>query len=179
MKKILLAATILAIATGCANHPAGHQQHTSHEKRQAVAKLMTNTKGLTGRVEFTEENGQMTVTTYVDGLSKGAHGFHIHEIGDCSKADFTSAGGHFNPDKVDHGSLHSDKSHAGDLGNLVAGDDLKAYSSITAHGITLGQGATNIVGRAVIIHEKADDFVTQPTGNAGGRLACGIIELQK
>lgn len=180
MKAILLGASIVALAAGCSHKPRhDHSTHVAHEKRTAVAKLFTNVKGLEGRIEFVEENGQVSVMTFVNGLSQGAHGFHIHEIGDCSKADFTSSGGHFNPEKVAHGSLHADVNHAGDLGNLVAGSDLRAYSTIQTHGVTLGEGKNSIIGKAVIIHKDADDYVTQPTGNAGGRVACGVIELTK
>lgn len=180
MKKILLATSLLAFAVGCS-----HNEHANHStapavKRNAVATLMVNTeKNLKGTIEFTEENGEVTVVTKVDGLTTGAHGFHIHEIGDCSKADFTSAGGHFNPEKTNHGSLHADMSHAGDLGNLVADKKMKAYTTIKTHGVTLGEGKNSIIGKAVIIHKDADDYTTQPTGNAGGRLACAVIELVK
>ena len=178
MKGLVLGAALLALAAGC-SHNSHHGSHPAHETRTGVAHLFTNVKGLEGRIDFIEEDGHMTVMTFVDGLSKGPHGFHIHEIGDCSKGDFTSAGGHFNPAKVSHGSLHAAENHAGDLGNLVAGMDEKAYSTIITHGITLGEGKNSIVGKAIIIHKDADDYVTQPTGNSGGRIACGIIELNK
>lgn len=183
MKKILITTSLLAMAVGCS-----HNKHTETSAtpssastvvaRSAVANLVVNTeKNLKGVIEFTETNAGVTVVTKIDGLTPGPHGFHIHETGDCSKADFTSAGGHFNPAKKAHGSHQSDPSHAGDLGNLVADKDMKAYTTIQTQGVTLGEGENSIIGKAVIIHKDADDYKTQPTGNAGGRVACGVIKL--
>lgn len=179
MKKVLLATSLLALVASCS-----HNEHADHSAptamRSAVANLVVSSeKNLKGVIEFTESNGEVSVVTKVDGLTTGAHGFHIHETGDCSKADFTSAGGHFNPGKMNHGALHADPSHAGDLGNLVADKSMKAYTTIKLNGVTLGEGPNSIIGKAVIIHKDTDDYKTQPTGNAGGRIACGVIELVK
>ena len=180
MKKVLLATSVLALAVSCSHNQHHDQAMAPAATRNAVAqlKVVSSDKKLKGVVEFTESNGEVLVETKIDGLATGAHGFHIHEFGDCSKADFTSAGGHFNPGKTNHGALHAETSHAGDLGNLVADKDMKAYTTIKTQGVTLGEGANSIVGKAVIIHKDADDYTTQPTGNAGGRLACGVIELK-
>jgi len=118
------------------------------------------------------------VTAHVAGLTPGAHGFHIHEKGDCSAPDGTSAGGHFNPGAQAHGRSGHGAHHAGDTDNIVA--DAKGVARIDAHvsGVTLGGGAANdIAGRAVIVHAAADDYTTQPTGNAGARVACGVIKV--
>lgn len=178
MKKILITTSLLILSVGCAHNKQTEATTTSAAvTRSAVANLIVNTeKNLKGVVEFTEVNGTVTVVTKVDGLTSGPHGFHIHETGDCSKADFTSAGGHFNPSKNPHGAHMADPRHAGDLGNLVADKEMKAYTTIQTQGVTLGEGANSIIGKAVIIHKDADDFKTQPTGNAGGRLACGVIK---
>ena len=183
MKKSLFITSLLVLSASC-SHNAHHVQKSSSTiqagTRNAIAQLkVSSEKNLKGVVEFTEENGKVTVITKVDGLTTGTHGFHIHEIGDCSKADFTSAGGHFNPSKAEHGALNAEKNHAGDLGNLIADRSKKAYTTIQTHGVTLGEGENSIIGKAVIIHKDADDYKTQPTGNAGGRLACGVIELVK
>jgi len=179
MKKVLLATSLLALTVSCAQNEKSHHTEAPTVTRNAVANLVVSSeKKLKGVIEFTESNGEVLVVTKVDGLTTGAHGFHIHEIGDCSKADFTSAGGHFNPDKTNHGALHAEPSHAGDLGNLVADKNMKAYTTIKTHGVTLGEGNNSIIGKAVIIHKDADDYKTQPTGNAGGRIACGVIELK-
>ena len=132
-----------------------------------------------GKVKFTERDGMVTIEAEIDGLTPGDHGFHIHEFGDCSIADGSSAGGHFNPAAAAHGPF--DKSaphHAGDLGNLHADEKGRATLKGETSQFTLGEGAANILGRAVIIHEKADDLATQPSGNAGARLACGMVKLE-
>jgi Cu-Zn family superoxide dismutase len=134
-------------------------------------------KTVKGTVEFKQIDDGVEVTANIEGLKKGDHGFHIHEKGDCSAPDAASAGGHFNPSNHKHGGPESAEHHEGDLGNLTAGADGKATKTFTMKGITLDEGATSIVGKGFIIHEKADDLKTQPTGNAGGRVACGVITL--
>ncbi|MEG3049524.1 MAG: superoxide dismutase family protein [Thermomonas sp.] len=119
------------------------------------------------------------ITGEVGGLKPGdTRGFHIHEKGDCSAADASTAGGHFNPAAQAHGRSGHGAHHAGDTDNIVA--DAKGVARIDAHvtGVTLGGGAANdIAGRAVIVHAAADDYTTQPTGNAGARVACGVIKV--
>ena len=119
------------------------------------------------------------MTGEVGGLKPGdTRGFHIHEKGDCSAADASTAGGHFNPAAQAHGRSGQGAHHAGDTDNIVA--DAKGVARIDAHvtGVTLGGGAANdIAGRAVIVHASADDYTTQPTGNAGARVACGVIKV--
>jgi Cu-Zn family superoxide dismutase len=114
-------------------------------------------------------------TGTITGLTPGQHGFHIHEKGDCSAPDGTSAGGHFNPDQKPHGAPTAAEHHVGDLGNIEAAADGTAKISMHVNGITLGSEANSIKGKALIIHAGVDDFTTQPTGNAGGRVACGVI----
>jgi Cu-Zn family superoxide dismutase len=115
----------------------------------------------------------------VGGLMPGSrHGFHIHEKGDCSAADASSAGGHFNPTGQPHGRAGQGAHHAGDADNLVA--DAKCVARVDAHlgGLSLGNGAANdVAGRAVIVHAAADDYSSQPAGNAGARVACGVIQV--
>ena len=115
-------------------------------------------------------------TGTVTGLTPGKHGFHIHEIGDCSAPDATSAGGHFNPDKKAHGDPKAPEHHAGDLGNIEADSSGIAKVSIHGAGLTLAAGANSVMGKAIIVHAAEDDLKTQPTGNAGARLACGVIK---
>ena len=130
-----------------------------------------------GTVEFKQTDDGVEVTANLEGLTKGDHGFHIHEKGDCSAPDATSAGGHFNPSNHKHGAPDAAEHHEGDMGNITAGKDGKATKTFTMKGITLKDGDTSIVGKGFIVHEKADDMKTQPTGNAGGRVACGVITL--
>ncbi len=117
----------------------------------------------------------MVVVAKVTGLTPGAHGFHVHEKGNCTAADGSSAGGHFNPAGAPHGGPGHSPRHAGDLGNLEADANGVANYKAEVTGISLGTGDDSIIGRAVIVHEKADDLTTQPTGGSGARLACGLI----
>ena len=116
-------------------------------------------------------------TGKITGLPPGPHGFHIHENGDCSAPDASSAGGHFNPAGVNHGRPDAEPHHAGDLGNIEADASGNAEVNIHVNGVTLAEGANSIKGKAVIVHAAADDYATQPTGNAGARLACGVITV--
>ncbi len=147
----------------------------------AVAKL-AGTKGhegVTGTILFDEVTGGVKVTAHVEGLTPGDHGFHIHEKGDCSAPDATSAGGHFNPGGHKHGAPDAGEHHEGDLGNLTADASGKADKTLTLTDVTVGSGGGNdVVGKGFILHDKADDFTTQPTGNAGARVACGVITAQ-
>ncbi len=138
----------------------------------------TKTKSkVTGTVSFKEVEGGVEVTANLENLTPGDHAFHVHEKGDCSAPDAESAGGHFNPANHKHGAPEADERHAGDFGNLTAGKDGKATKTLTMKGITLGDDANSVVGKGFIVHDKKDDFKTQPTGNAGARVACGVIKL--
>lgn len=128
-----------------------------------------------GMVHFTQAGNNLKVHAMLEGLKPGPHGFHIHEKGDCSAPDFSSAGGHFNPTGKPHADHSATERHVGDMGNIVADAKGKASLNIELMGVSLG-GPNGVVGKAVIVHEKADDLKTQPTGNAGGRVACGVIE---
>lgn len=133
-----------------------------------------------GSLRFATVDGGIRITGEVTGLKPGgAHGFHVHETGDCSAPDGSSAGGHFNPGASDHGRVGQGAHHAGDSDNLVANDQGVAAVDSLLRGGTLGDGAaTDIIGRGVIVHADADDYVSQPTGNAGARLACGVIAAE-
>lgn len=140
------------------------------------------TKGnsASGMVKFTEVDGGVVIDASVTGLSPGKHGFHIHEQGDCSAPDATSAGGHFNPTGKPHGDPTKDDHHLGDMPMLVADANGNARFGTTLEGLTIsGKGKGNIVGRGVIVHAAPDDFTTQPTGNSGARVACGVIARLK
>lgn len=113
-----------------------------------------------------------------EGLTPGEHGFHIHDKGDCSAADASSAGGHFNPANTKHGGPQSEERHAGDLGNVTADQQGRAHYEWTSTMLNLG-GEHSIIGRSVILHADPDDFVSQPVGNSGARVACGVIEAVK
>jgi Cu-Zn family superoxide dismutase len=145
----------------------------------AQAKLEP-TKGNTvaGTVSFKEDGGRIQVLARLTGLAPGAHGFHVHEKGDCTAPDAMSAGGHFNPDNQAHGHPQKGPHHAGDMLMLVADTSGKADLLTELTGVPVS-GATGIVGKAVIVHAAPDDYTTQPTGNSGARVACGVITLSR
>lgn len=128
-----------------------------------------------GEVTFTPEAGKLRVVAKLSGLTPGEHGFHVHEAGDCSAPDATSAKGHFNPVGKGHGHHGGAERHAGDLPNLVADASGKAQYSVLVDGLTVGGGDSNIMGRGVIVHADPDDYKSQPAGNSGKRVACGIV----
>ena len=134
---------------------------------------------VSGTVTFAEKDGKVEVAVDLKGLKPGEHGFHIHEKGDCSSPDAKSAGDHFNPDKKEHGAPDAPAHHAGDFGNLTAGEDGTVKTSTTVDFITLGDQPNSAVGKAVIVHEKADDLKSDPSGNSGDRIAGGEIKRQQ
>lgn len=150
------------------------------EKQQvvrAIANLHSAPDGKAGgRVVFEQQQGGVRISGDVHGLTPGLHGFHIHENGVCSEPDFSSAGGHFSPGEHKHGAPDGKDRHVGDLGNLEADEEGNAQYSRVDSVLSL-DGSHSIIGRAVIVHEKADDLKSQPTGDAGGRVACGIIGI--
>ncbi len=131
-----------------------------------------------GTVTFIKVEAGVKVSLAIKGLTPGKHGFHVHEFGDCSAPDATSAGSHFNPGGDPHAGPQDVARHAGDMGNLEA--DASGAGKLEYVDTRMGfEGANSILGRGVIVHANADDLKTQPTGNAGGRLACGVIGAAK
>ena len=136
------------------------------------------TKGnqVSGRVTFTQQAQGVLVAVDVQGLTPNAeHGFHIHEKGDCSSGDGMSTGGHFNPDGKPHGAHAHAQHHVGDLPSLKADANGKVQLRFVSTSIAIQEGTANIVGRGLIVHRDPDDFKTQPTGNSGPRVSCGVI----
>lgn len=163
----------LALAASCLG--CSEDEPTASEATQASA-VVNPTEGnqAQGTVEFTQEAGGVRVIANLTGLTEGDHGFHIHEKGDCSAADGTSAGGHFNPEGKAHGAPDAAERHVGDLGNITAAASGQAtYNRLDTH-LDLN-GDNSIIGLAVIVHALPDDF-SQPTGAAGARVGCGVIE---
>jgi Cu-Zn family superoxide dismutase len=144
---------------------------------KAVAELESRSGStVTGKVTFTQHGGKVSMKVVVNGLTPGNHAIHLHDKGDCSAPDATSAGGHWNPSSEDHGKWAHAPFHHGDIGNLVADAKGKAELHMESDLWTLGDGKpSDVIGHAVIVHAKEDDFTTQPTGNAGGRVTCGVI----
>ena len=166
----LLASALFAsvVAAGCSSTPTGS---ASAEARMQP----TQGQSASGVVTFTQEGEQVKVVAKFSGLTPGGHGFLIHEKGDCSAPDATSAGGHFNPAGKQHGHPHHGDHHAGDLPMLQADASGNASLTTTLSGVSLREGSANIIGRGLIVHAAPDDFKTQPTGNSGARVACGVI----
>ncbi|MEX0746489.1 MAG: superoxide dismutase family protein [Rhodothermales bacterium] len=144
---------------------------------QAVAQVSpTEGNSARGTITFTSENGAVRVQGQLSGLRPGPHGIHVHENGDCSALDASSAGDHFNPTGQPHGSPQSAQRHVGDLGNVEAGADSTASISLSDGLITLS-GPNSVVGKAVVVHADPDDLTSQPSGNSGSRVACGVIQM--
>ena len=133
-----------------------------------------NGSGVSGMVRFTTQGDEVRVEADVYGLAPGLHGIHIHEFGDCSAPDGESAGAHFNPVNHPHGAA-GDATHPGDLGNVEADASGMARLSVDVSQITVDSDPLGIVGRSVVVHGMADDLATQPAGNSGARIACGVI----
>ena len=170
MKKLLLTATACLLVLGCAHMKMGPM----------AGATLQPTSGQTakGTVHF-QDVGDGTVEVQVDltGVPPGQHGFHIHEKGDCGN-NAMNAGAHFNPSGMVHGAPDAVSHHAGDFGNVTADANGEVHTRLTTHSIVLTQGASNNpAGRAVVLHEKADDLTSQPSGNAGARIACGVVEM--
>jgi Cu-Zn family superoxide dismutase len=167
MKRLILVSAVGALAV-CSTLPA---------YAQSAAARLEPTKGnaTAGTVTFTQKGDKVAIEAKVSGLTPGGHGFHIHEKGDCSSGDGMSAGGHFNPTGKPHGNPSAPDHHTGDISMLVADASGNASLSMELGTMTVGSGATDIVGKAVIVHKDPDDYTTQPTGNSGARVACGLI----
>ena len=165
---LVAAATVLALA-GCASY---------RTSGLAATATLTPTTGnnTAGSVRFVQDGGRVQVSGEIRGLRPGAeHGFHVHEKGDCSSGDGMSAGGHFNPDGAPHGRHGAGRHHVGDIPSLRANANGVAWFDFTSKTIGLGNGTHSVVGRGLIVHRDPDDYTTQPTGNAGPRLACAVI----
>ena len=167
--KVALVALAAALA-GCQSIPS--------DAPMATADLQpTRGSQVSGKATFQQAGNTVHVVAQVSGLTPGReHGFHIHEAGDCSSGDGMSAKGHFNPPGKPHGHPGSPERHAGDMPALKADPYGNAVLETDLDIVTVSPGPTSIVGRGLIVHADPDDYRTQPTGNAGARLACGVIQ---
>ena len=166
------------------DHAKEHGKEKANKKDKEIIMAATKavavlnpTQGNTaqGVVTFTQEEGGVHIVAKFTGVPKGEHGFHIHEFGDCSAPDGTSAGSHFNPSGVAHAGRDAEKRHMGDMGNVTADEQGNIALDYVDKHIKLA----TIIGHGMILHANPDDFTTQPTGNAGGRIACGVIGVGK
>ena len=170
MKTIIAATTVAVLLAAC--------QTTPQESPRATAQLQSTKGNKTfGEATFEQMGNKVRVVVFVQGLKPGQeHGLHIHEAGDCSSGDGMSAKGHFNPHGKPHGAHTSGERHAGDLPSLRANKQGRANIQIDLDMISVTPGPASIIGRGLIVHADPDDFKTQPTGNAGARIACGVIQ---
>lgn len=167
MKKLVLLAFSLALLAACA-----------HRQGPMAMAMMAPSAGSNARgmVHF-QDLGDGTIEVKVDltGVPAGTHGFHVHDKGDCGD-NGNAAGGHFNPTGAPHGAPDAASHHAGDFGNVTADANGEVHTTFTTHSITIKTGSTAVVGHAIILHANPDDLTSQPTGNAGARIACGVAE---
>ena len=173
MKKVILSITLLiAVIIGCKTSSSNGITN----KLNITFESKSNST-VSGTASFSEKNGTVTFIAKLAGLKPGIHAIHIHEKSDCSAADGSSAGGHWNPTFKKHGKLSQGESHNGDIGNFNA--DEKGNGTITLSTdewcIGCGDATKDILEKGLIVHQGADDYISQPTGNAGTRVACSAI----
>ncbi|TMH51244.1 MAG: superoxide dismutase family protein [Betaproteobacteria bacterium] len=173
MRFAIAAAAITGLLTGC-----GMMESMTGRAPTAKATLQPiKDSGVKGAATFTQKGDKVQLMADIGGLKPNQeHGFHIHEKGDCNSGDGMGAGGHFNPLGKPHAHPSMPERHAGDMFALKADDYGNATLSIELDVITVTEGPTGIIGRGLIVHAQADDYNTQPTGNAGARVACGVIQ---
>ena len=170
MRRASLILVALSLA-GCAGMGGGSEN-------AAVAELKNTSGQSVGTARFTQAGNVVRILLEASGLPPGPHGVHVHAVGKCDPPDFTSAGPHFNPTGKQHGALNPQGSHAGDLPNLTVAPDGNGRMETTTEQLSLGTGPTSVWdadGSALIVHATADDFKTDPTGNSGARIACGVL----
>lgn len=191
-KLVLIAIPLAVIACSKPNDSVNKAAERSSPATPAMsstpapAKAMTGAQAVLGATAGNKAAGTLSIAMESDGLRirgdlsgldhASEHGFHIHEVGDCSAPDASSAGGHFNPQAKPHGKPGTDQHHAGDMFNIIADAQGLAKVDSLVTGVVLGGGGDNdVLGKAIVLHKKADDYMTQPSGDSGDRIACGVI----
>jgi Cu-Zn family superoxide dismutase len=180
MKKLGMATLALLLPIVWFSAADAEQQDKMKEGVHKAVCVLHSTKGheAHGTIWFTQKGNEVEIHGEIMGLKPGMHAFHVHEFGDCSSPDAMSAGAHFNPEGAPHGGPHTAKRHVGDLGNIKADGTGKASVQIQDAAIKLS-GPHSILGRSLIVHADPDDFKSQPAGNAGARVGCGVIGVAK
>ena len=161
------------------NPPAALQKSSAQMAQSAHADIVNATGQKIGTATFAAASGGVRIDVDVTQLPPGTHGIHIHTVGKCEGPDFKTAGGHFNPAGKKHGKDNPEGPHNGDLLNLEVGADGHGTASLLDANATLGDGPTSVFqpgGTAIVIHAAADDYKTDPAGNSGARIACGVIQ---
>jgi superoxide dismutase, Cu-Zn family len=171
----------LAVATTPTPAPTAPASPTSGQRQSVIELAPASGSKVTGQITAVPMADGVHLTGTLRGFeAKSVHGFHVHEKGDCSSVDASSAGDHFNPSSAAHGKMGPGVHHAGDINNLVADDHGVAQVDVHLPGVSLGTGgATDIANRALVAHAVADDYTTQPAGNSGTRVACGVIPVPR
>jgi Cu-Zn family superoxide dismutase len=174
----LIAPLILSLTAVPARSQTPREKPTTPLKAIAVLHPTEGNK-VSGTVRFTEVADGVQVQAQITGLSPGKHGFHVHEFGDCSGADLAAAGAHFNPTNKPHAGPDTAERHVGDMGNVEADASGAAKLDYVDHDISLTNDQRSVIGRSVVVHAKADDLKSQPAGDSGARIACGVIGIAK
>lgn len=175
---VIMAISVLLVIAGCGK--SDKKMQVSGEQMKAIVAPLINTEGNTiGEVSLVQEPEGVTINIEAEELSPGAHGIHIHETGVCTPPDFTSTGAHFNPSGKEHGFDNPKGFHLGDLPNIEVDEQGKVSMKLTTAEVTMKPGMENSIvkegGVAIVIHEKADDYKTDPAGDSGDRVACAAI----
>jgi Cu-Zn family superoxide dismutase len=170
---LLLTILVCACATSSSNSPHATAPRASTAGGATATLEARSGSSVTGTARASAASGGVALHVEIQGATPGEHGVHIHEKGDCSDPKATSAGGHYNPaGAAHHGGLNTAVRHGGDLGNLQVDPSGKGSVDVTVPGLTLDE----VVGKAVVVHEKVDDLQSDPAGNSGGRIACGVLQ---
>ncbi len=175
----LLVAVLMASCNMKSNSEKEHKDVKDVKEAKSAIALLSSASGssVNGEAKFTKVENGVKMQVSVEEISPGPHAIHLHEKGDCSAPDATSAGGHWNPTSEMHGKPGEGEHHAGDIDNIIAKKDSTAQFEIVMKNWTIGDGSkSDILGKSVIIHAGPDDFESQPSGAAGARIACGVIE---
>lgn len=178
-RTLLALAPLALLAAACSGSKSPSTAAAPPAGPTAVAAIEARSGStLTGVAKFVQNGDAVHVTIDVSNATPGTHAVHLHEKGDCSAPDAASAGGHFNPAHTEHGSPDAAAHHAGDFGNMSVDEEGHGHLELDTTSLTVLPGDRSVDGRAVVVHAKEDDMHTQPTGNAGGRVGCGVVAVK-